>query len=327
MAACTAREDWLEKKKGRATSRSNERYLQIYVSETRETVLSLRTQMDKSLREAGAAEGGGFILRRIAAMTSGAESFIATRSHFARSIAALSMASYILGIGDRHLDNFLLSSTSGYVIPIDFGVAFSSGVALPVPELLPFRLGPQFTQVLEPLQGEGSLARRSMVHSLGALRAPRARELLLATLDVFVREPTVQWAAKARDTAARIVSTGATVVGGDVGGEAGADGEDAFAQWPEKKINSVRRKLLGYNPAAIMAEEFEREQHRAVRKFTGATKQIVRCMWGEEGNSRRSQPDVRDGECDVATQVDLLCEMATDPNITTRQWQGLVAWL
>ena len=328
MAACTAREDWLEKKKGKkAKSRSNERYLQIYVSETRETVLSLRTQMDKSLREAGAAEGGGFILRRIAAMTSGAESFIATRSHFARSIAALSMASYILGIGDRHLDNFLLSSTSGCVIPIDFGVAFSGGVALPVPELLPFRLGPQFTQVLEPLQGEGSLARRSMVHSLGALRAPRARELLLATLDVFVREPTVQWAAKARNTAARIVSTGATVVGGDVGGEAGADGEDAFAQWPEKKINSVRRKLLGYNPAAIMAEEFKREQHRVVRKFSGATKQIVRCMWGEEGNSRRSQPDVRDGECDVATQVELLCEMATDPNITTRQWQGLVAWL
>ena len=53
------------------------------------------------------------------------------------------MCSYVLGIGDRHLENFLVDQTTGAVIPIDFGMAFGQGASLPVPELIPFRLTPQ----------------------------------------------------------------------------------------------------------------------------------------------------------------------------------------
>ncbi|CAI5476626.1 unnamed protein product [Closterium sp. Yama58-4] len=60
------------------------------------------------------------------------------------STAVTSTAGYILGIGDRHLDNILWDLSSPYlagsVVHIDFTVAFDRGRLLKVPELVPFRL-------------------------------------------------------------------------------------------------------------------------------------------------------------------------------------------
>lgn len=61
---------------------------------------------------------------------------------------------------------------------------------LPVPELMPFRLTPQYLGVVEPLGKEGPLA-CAMQHALRALRADVAP--LLDVLDVFVQEPTIDW--------------------------------------------------------------------------------------------------------------------------------------
>ena len=47
------------------------------------------------------------------------------------------------GIGDRHLDNFLLHQPTGRVVGIDFGHAFGSATyLLPVPELMGARIAP-----------------------------------------------------------------------------------------------------------------------------------------------------------------------------------------
>ena len=51
----------------------------------------------------------------------GPEEFLAMRSRFAVSLAALSATNYIAGVGDRHLDNYLLVLSSGELVPIDFG--------------------------------------------------------------------------------------------------------------------------------------------------------------------------------------------------------------
>src|SRR5271156_2557681 len=58
---------------------------------------------------------------------------------------------YLLGIGDRHLDNIMLKLSSGQFLGIDFGHAFGSAtVSLAVPEMVPFRLTPQLQNLMSP---------------------------------------------------------------------------------------------------------------------------------------------------------------------------------
>ncbi len=40
------------------------------------------------------------------------------RNRFARSLAVFNISSYILGIGDRHPDNFLVDEQAGVVVGI-----------------------------------------------------------------------------------------------------------------------------------------------------------------------------------------------------------------
>lgn len=66
--------------------------------------------------------------------------FITIKNQFIKSMATFSIASYLIGVGDRHLENFLVDTTDGEVFGIDFGIAFGSGTQLALPEMMPFRL-------------------------------------------------------------------------------------------------------------------------------------------------------------------------------------------
>ncbi|MGH0124210.1 UNVERIFIED_CONTAM: hypothetical protein FKN15_024639 [Acipenser sinensis] len=59
---------------------------------------------------------------------------------YARSTAVMSMVGYIIGLGDRHLDNVLIDMTTGEVVHIDYNVCFEKGKSLRVPEKVPFRM-------------------------------------------------------------------------------------------------------------------------------------------------------------------------------------------
>ena len=61
---------------------------------------------------------------------------------------------------------------------------------LPVPELMPFRLTRQFVNLMLPLKESGTL-KNVMIHTLRALR--NNHELLLNTMDVFIKEPSLDW--------------------------------------------------------------------------------------------------------------------------------------
>jgi PI-3-kinase-related kinase SMG-1 len=50
------------------------------------------------------------------------------------------MLGWLLGLGDRHLDNLLLDTERGELLHIDFSVCFDKGAGLGVPEVVPFRL-------------------------------------------------------------------------------------------------------------------------------------------------------------------------------------------
>jgi hypothetical protein len=63
---------------------------------------------------------------------------------FTQSCAISSIIGYLIGLGDRHLDNILFSTRFGGIIHIDFNVVLDRGARLAVPECVPFRLTPNF---------------------------------------------------------------------------------------------------------------------------------------------------------------------------------------
>ncbi|MBQ7425496.1 MAG: hypothetical protein IJV21_04455 [Lachnospiraceae bacterium] len=66
-------------------------------------------------------------------MSTGPEAFLALRNHFTTSHALLCVSHWVLGIGDRHLNNFMVSLETGGVIGIDFGHAFGSATQVSWP--------------------------------------------------------------------------------------------------------------------------------------------------------------------------------------------------
>jgi DNA-dependent protein kinase catalytic subunit len=69
------------------------------------------------------------LLRRfVRSMSSSSESYFVLRNQFIVSYAVASICQYILGIGDRHLSNWLIDTKNGQAIGIDFGMAFGHAV-------------------------------------------------------------------------------------------------------------------------------------------------------------------------------------------------------
>ncbi|XP_078038484.1 serine/threonine-protein kinase tefu [Augochlora pura] len=127
------------------------------------------------------------------------ETWFERRLAYTRSIATTSIAGYILGLGDRHLNNILLDQTTAEVIHIDFGIAFEQGKVLPVPETIPFRL----TQNIEVAMGvsgiEGTM-RQCCEKTLTVLRDQR--QIIITLLQVLLYDPLFTWTitpAKARN--------------------------------------------------------------------------------------------------------------------------------
>ncbi|KAJ4925203.1 hypothetical protein JOQ06_017938 [Pogonophryne albipinna] len=239
-------------------------------------------------------------------MCNSPEAFLSLRSHFISSHALLCVSHWILGIGDRHLSNFMINMETGGIIGIDFGHAFGSATQfLSVPELMPFRLTQQFVNLMQPLK-ESGLIQSIMVHSLRAYRAEP--DLLLNTMDVFVKEPSLDW----KNFELKQLKKGGTWT---------EDVNTKEINWyPLQKVNFARRKLEGANPAAITSEElklgFEKDA-----SFPGL--QSV-ALGSEEHNIRAKLPAAG---LSVEKQVDCLLDQAMDPNVLGRVWQGWEPWM
>ena len=73
------------------------------------------------------------------------------RQNMVRSYGTMCLVHWLFGIGDRHLENSLISKTTGEFIGIDFGRAFGTPIFLQsIPELVPFRLTAQIQDLLAP---------------------------------------------------------------------------------------------------------------------------------------------------------------------------------
>lgn len=133
-------------------------------------------------------------------LSSSPDSLFFLRRNFVASYATMCIAHWILGIGDRHLENTLISIKSGKSVGIDFDLAFGAGVDQQIPELMPFRLTPQIVEFLKPFKPTETFA-RIMIHVLKALRGNKG--LLTATLNIFIDEP-LNWEEKINKLAKQI---------------------------------------------------------------------------------------------------------------------------
>uniref|UniRef100_A0A8C4NGJ0 non-specific serine/threonine protein kinase n=1 Tax=Eptatretus burgeri TaxID=7764 RepID=A0A8C4NGJ0_EPTBU len=285
---------WIHKFGKNATA-----YLNMYSKSTREEVL-------KSFRQREALVPACLLRRSLLSLAISAEAFLTLRASFARSLASMSAAHWLLGIGDRHLSNIMLSHDSGCLIGIDFGHAFGSATQfLPIPELMPFRLTRQILGTLQPF-GEAGLLRASLSRSLRRLRTHP--DLLLSTMQVFITEPSLDWKGFELKQLRR-------------GGQWTELVDTTEVDWfPRQKISIARRKLEGANPAAITCEEL-----KLGHSTSSALCALLAVAKGDPTHNVRAR--LQDTNLSPEDQADCLLDQATDPNILGRTFVGWEPWM
>lgn len=109
---------------------------------------------------------------------------------YASSAAAPSMVGYILGIGDRHVNNILLDNTTAQLVHIDFGIAFEMGRLLPTPETVPFRLS---RDLVDGLGSAGVYGRfnHGCQQTMHVLR--RHGAVIVTLVRVLLDDPLYEW--------------------------------------------------------------------------------------------------------------------------------------
>uniref|UniRef100_A0A182VTU2 Serine/threonine-protein kinase ATM n=1 Tax=Anopheles minimus TaxID=112268 RepID=A0A182VTU2_9DIPT len=112
------------------------------------------------------------------------------QQHYIKSVAANSMIGYVLGIGDRHVQNILIDKLTGEVIHIDFGIAFEMGKNLPTPETVPFRLTRDIVDGMG-ISGTEGVFKKSCEKTLEVLR--NNQTVILAILEVLLFDPLYSW--------------------------------------------------------------------------------------------------------------------------------------
>ncbi|XP_052895209.1 serine/threonine-protein kinase ATM [Anopheles moucheti] len=167
------------------------------------------------------------------------------QQNYIKSVAANSMIGYVLGIGDRHVQNILIDKLTGAVIHIDFGIAFEMGKNLPTPETVPFRLTRDIVDGMG-ISGVEGVYRKSCEKTLEVLR--KNQTVILAILEVLLYDPLYSWNVLSNKKANRqqhqaFLSTSAdeSDVDEPVGFSIGTD----INVTAERTLMQVEAKLLG----------------------------------------------------------------------------------
>ncbi|EJD01349.1 uncharacterized protein FOMMEDRAFT_111106 [Fomitiporia mediterranea MF3/22] len=116
--------------------------------------------------------------------------WLSSRLAYGRTLAVMSMVGFILGLGDRHLENILLDVNSGDAVHVDFNCLFEKGKTLEIPERVPFRLTSNLIDALGVTGVEGVFRNASEI-TLQLLRDNK--DILMSVLDAFIHDPLVEW--------------------------------------------------------------------------------------------------------------------------------------
>jgi phosphatidylinositol kinase/protein kinase (PI-3 family) len=129
------------------------------------------------------------LARSMWTLSPSAEVWIDRRTTYTQSLAAMSMAGYVLGLGDRHLGNLMMIKSTGKVVHIDFGDSFDvCRVRAEMPETIPFRLTRMLVHAMEVF-GVNGVFQSTCHDTLQHLR--ENRDSIIALLSAFIYDPIV----------------------------------------------------------------------------------------------------------------------------------------
>uniref|UniRef100_A0A1A9WKS3 Serine/threonine-protein kinase ATM n=1 Tax=Glossina brevipalpis TaxID=37001 RepID=A0A1A9WKS3_9MUSC len=112
------------------------------------------------------------------------------RLAYINSVAATSMVGFVLGLGDRHVQNILIDEKTAEVIHIDFGIAFEQGKIMPTPETVPFRLTRDMVAPMG-VSGPQGVFKKSCETTMTVLR--HHQEVITTILEVLLYDPLYIW--------------------------------------------------------------------------------------------------------------------------------------
>ena len=142
----------------------------------------------------------------------------------------------------------------------------------------------QIRNVMSPFGIKGVI-RQTMIDCLSSFKSNK--ENILDYCEVFVKEPLLEW------------------------------GERSIREnVPMRKVEVVSSKLGGKNPVMVMIGELERDTKCEKRTLEVIKKIIDGDVEGIRIRTKKYE------YLDVETQIDVLNEMATDPNLLGRMWIG-----
>nr|QSX72307.1 ATM kinase [Halisarca dujardinii] len=179
------------------------------------------------------------------------------RHAYTRSVATSSIVGYILGLGDRHVQNILIDNHSAEVIHIDLGVAFEQGRTLPTPETIPFRLTRDLIDGMG-LAGAEGLFRRACEVTLNTMKD--SREEVRTIVEVLLHDPLYMWTLKTgqiQPSCKEDADLLATYASGDILAEldslAATQREGSVSKMADRALLRLQEKLDGYEEGVSLS--------------------------------------------------------------------------
>jgi hypothetical protein len=78
----------------------------------------------------------------------------------------------------------------------------------------------------------------------------------------------------------------------------------------------------------ILVTQLQNTQHRREQQTWDQHKRTIKAQAAKARDRRRRKDDVRSVKnLDVQQQVEVLIDLATDPNVLGRQWYGAAMWI
>ncbi|KAI3639291.1 hypothetical protein MIR68_002821 [Amoeboaphelidium protococcarum] len=230
------------------------------------------------------------------------------------SFALTSIVGYILGIGDRHLDNILIDFASNTAVHIDFNLVFDMGQKLRIPETVPFRLTENIVQQFGSAGVDGKFT-SACVEILQILRDNS--ELILVFLSLLLKSLNLA-------SVARILldSKKNQVIEDSSNEQMNDEMASSMSLSQHGKLEIMKLFDQDYANTEQIKLDNDKLQDMIIRRVSEKILGFDRGLQAASASEESIQEQLK-----VSEQVDLLIKCATDKEKLAQMYEGWTFWI